>query len=65
MDNVYNVDGNIQQPSLSKELKEEKKYDKQKTKEAIDSVVNIIKNNFPDNTKFLVLTKNSFLILQV
>lgn len=58
LDNVYNVDGNIQQPSLSKELKEEKKYDKQKTKEAIDSVVNIIKNNFPDKTKFLVLTKN-------
>ncbi|MCR4663470.1 MAG: phosphatidylserine/phosphatidylglycerophosphate/cardiolipin synthase family protein [Endomicrobiaceae bacterium] len=44
--------------SLQKELKSGKKADKEKSKNSKENFINIIKNAYPDKTKFLALAKN-------
>lgn len=44
--------------TLKKELKLEKKADKENSKISRENFLNIIKNAYPDKTKFLVLAKN-------
>ena len=44
--------------NLKKELKAEKKADKENSKNAKENFINIIKNAYPDKTKFLALAKN-------
>lgn len=44
--------------TLKKELKLEKKADKENSKNSRENFLNIIKNAYPDKTKFLVLAKN-------
>ena len=44
--------------NLKKELKAEKKADKENSKNTKENFINIIKNAYPDKTKFLALAKN-------
>ena len=44
--------------SLKQELKAEKKADKENSKSTKENFINIIKNSYPDQTKFLALAKN-------
>ena len=55
--NINDTDKNTNN-SLKKELKAEKKADKEKTKNTKENFINIIKNSYPDKTKFLALAKN-------
>ena len=44
--------------TLKKELKSGKKEDKKKTKNTKENFINIIKNSYPNKTKFLILATN-------